>query len=85
MISNLAILFFLRFYLPFLIALCTLPGIFVDKFAAKRKYEWQLQRARNDRKLSYIKQVLHSKANAKDVRIFGVQEHFRKESWITSE
>lgn len=77
MISNLVILFSLRFYLPFLIALCSLPGIFVDKFAAKRKYEWQLQRARNDRKLSYIKQVLQNKSNAKDVRIFGVQGHFR--------
>lgn len=78
MISNLVILISLRFYLPFLIALFSLPGIFVDKFAAKRKYEWQLQRARNDRKLSYIKQILQNKANAKDVRIFGVQEHFRE-------
>lgn len=75
--SNLMILLSLRFYLPFLIALCCLPGIFVDKFAAKKKYEWQLQRARNDRKLSYIKQILQSRANAKDVRIFGVQGHFR--------
>lgn len=78
LVSNLVILISLRGYLPFLIALCCVPGILVDKFAAKRKYEWQLQRARNDRKLSYIKQILQSKGNAKDVRIFGVQDYFRE-------
>lgn len=77
LISNLIILISLRVYLPFLIALLCVPGIFVDKYAAKRKYEWQLQRARNDRKLSYFKQILQTKANAKDIRIFGVQGHFR--------
>ena len=78
MISNLVILLALRWYLPLIIIVSSLPGIFIDKYAAKRKYEWQLQRARNDRKLSYTKGLLQSRRPAKDVRIFGVQEYFRK-------
>ena len=77
MISNLIILIGLSVYLPFVMILCSLPGIFIDKYAAKRKYDWQLQRARNDRKLGYVKNILSTKGTAKDVRIWGIQQYFK--------
>ena len=77
MISNLILLLALNVYLPFAMILCCLPGIFIDKYIAKRKYDWQLQQARNDRKLGYIKNILSAKIFAKDVRIFGVQGYFK--------
>jgi len=78
MTSNLIILMGLNFYLPIIMSILCLPGVFIDKYVAKRKYEWQLQRARNDRKLGYIKNILISKTHAKDIRLFNVQEYFRK-------
>ena len=77
-VSNLIILMRFNIYLPLLMVTLCLPGIFIDKYVAKRKYEWQLQRARNDRKLGYIKSLLQSKHTAKDIRIFGVQEYFKE-------
>ena len=77
MISNLVILMGLSIYLPILMILLCLPGIFIDKYVAKRKYNWQMERARNDRKMGYIKNILQSKKTAKDIRIFGVQEYFK--------
>lgn len=77
-ISNLLILVSLDVYLPIAMILLCLPGIFIDKYVAKRKYEWQLQRARTDRKLGYIKRILQAPSNAKDIRLFGVQDYFKK-------
>ena len=77
-VSNLIILMRFNIYLPMLMVTLCLPGIFIDKYVAKRKYEWQLQRARNDRKLGYIKSLLQSKHTAKDIRIFDVQEYFKE-------
>lgn len=77
MISNLILLLALNVYLPFAMILCCLPGIFIDKYIAKRKYDWQLQQARNDRKLGYIKNILSAKIFAKDVRIFDVKGYFK--------
>lgn len=75
--SHLVIMIRLNVYLPILIIVCSLPGVFCDKYVAKRQYDWQLKRARNDRKLGYIKGILQSKGTAKDIRVFGVQEYFK--------
>lgn len=77
-VSNLLILVTLNVYLPIAMIILCLPGIFIDKYVAKRKYEWQLQRARTDRKLGYIKRILQAPAFAKDTRLFGVQDYFKK-------
>ena len=77
LISHLLIMIRLNVYLPILIVISTIPSVFCDKYVAKRQYEWQLQRARNDRKLGYVKGILQSKGMAKDIRVFGVQEYFR--------
>ncbi len=77
MVSNLVILVSLSVYLPILIIILCIPGIFIDKYVAKRKYEWQLQRARNDRKLAYTKNILNNRATCKDIRLFGTQEYFK--------
>ncbi len=81
-VTNFIILASLNIFLPFAMLLLCLPGILIDKYVAKRKYDWQLQRARNDRKLGYIKNILHSKNTAKDIRLFGVQNYF-KEKFIS--
>ena len=54
-----------------------IPGVIADKYVAKRKYDWQLKRARNDRKLGYIKGILQGKGYAKDVRVFETQRYFK--------
>ena len=81
-VTNFIILVNLNVFLPLAMLLLCLPGVLIDKYIAKRKYDWQLQRARNDRKLGYVKNILQSKNTAKDVRLFGVQEYF-KEKFIT--
>lgn len=77
LISHLIIMLRLNVFLPIIIIVCSLPGVFCDKYVAKRQYDWQLKRARNDRKLGYLKGILQSKGNAKDLRVFGVQEYFK--------
>jgi len=78
LVSNFVILIGLNVCFPFIIFALCIPGLLIDKYVAKRKYDWQLQRARSDRKLGYIKSILEAKPFAKDVRIFGVQEYFKK-------
>lgn len=75
-VVNLIILCGLNVFLPILIIIMSLPSVFVDKYVAKRQYNWQKQRARNDRKLGYVRNVLLSKQTAKDIRIWDAQEYF---------
>lgn len=75
-VTNLIILCGLNIALPVLIILMSLPSVFVDKYVAKRQYDWQKQRVRNDRKLGYVRNVLLSKQTAKDIRIWNAQEYF---------
>ena len=71
----------LNWYFPIMILLLVLPSVLIDKYVAKKKYQWQLNRARNDRKLEYVKSILQSKKTAQDIRLFGVQDYF-KEKYI---
>lgn len=80
-ITNVGIMFGLNWRLSLLIIFMALPSVITDKYVAKRKYQWQLKRARNDRKLGYYKSILQSKKTAKDIRLFGVQGYF-KEKYI---
>lgn len=74
--SNLIILCSLNVLAPALVIVMCLPSIFVDKYIAKRQYDWQKQRARSDRKLGYVRNILLSKQTAKDIRLWGVQKFF---------
>jgi len=78
LITNFVILIQLNVIFPFIIIAFSLPGVFMDKYVAKRKYNWQLKRSRNDRKLGYTKNLLLSKGTAKDIRLFGTREYFTK-------
>ncbi len=78
LVSNFVILIGLNVYFPFIIFALCIPALLIDKYVAKRKYDWQLQRARSDRKLGYIKSILEAKPYAKDVRIFGVQKYLKE-------
>lgn len=75
--SYLTIMIGLNPLLPILIFVCSLPGVFIDKYVAKKQYDWQLSRARNDRKLGYLKGLLQSKGNAKDLRVFDIQDYIK--------
>ena len=77
LISHLIIMIDLNPLIPLIIAISCLPSIFADKYIAKKRYEWQIQRARNDRKLGYFKAILESKMSAKDIRVFGIQDYFK--------
>ncbi len=77
LISHLIIMAKLNLFIPGIIVLCCIPGIVADKYIAKRKYNWQLKRARNDRKLGYLKGVLQAKDYAKDIRVFENQNYFK--------
>lgn len=76
LVSNVIILSGLNIFLPILMVLMCLPSIVTDKYVAKRQYDWQKQRARNDRKLGYVRNILQSKQTAKDIRLWGAQEYF---------
>ena len=76
-ISHLIIMVELNPFMPIIIFFCCIPSIIADKYGAKKKYEWQLERARNDRKLGYLKSILQSKLTAKDIRVFGIQNYFK--------
>ncbi len=75
--SYLAIMISLNPLMPLMILACSLPGLFIDKYIAKRQYDWQLSRARNDRKLGYLKGLLQSKGTAKDLRVFDIQDYIK--------
>ena len=75
---NTVILTGLSWGLPIVIVVFSLPSIFLDKYIAKRKYSWQLKRARNDRKLAYTKGLLTGKAYSKDVRLLNIASFFRQ-------
>ena len=77
LISHLIIMTKLNLFIPGIIVLCCIPGVLADKYVAKRKYDWQLKRARNDRKLGYFKGILQGKGYAKDIRVFENQEYFK--------
>ncbi len=77
LISHLLIMVKLNVIIPGIIILCCVPGVITDKYVAKRKYDWQLKRARNDRKLGYFKRILQGKGYAKDIRVFENQEYFK--------
>jgi len=77
LISHLIIMAKLNLFVPGVIVLCCIPGVIADKYVAKRKYDWQLKRARNDRKLGYFKGVLQGKGYAKDIRVFENQDYFK--------
>ena len=77
LISYLMIMIGLNPILPILVFICSLPGVFIDKHVAKKQYDWQLSRARNDRKLGYLKGLLQSKGNAKDLRVFDIQDYIK--------
>ena len=75
--SYLAIMISLNPLMPLMILACSLPGLFIDKYIAKRQYDWQLGRARSDRKLGYLKGLLQSKGTAKDLRVFDIQDYIK--------
>lgn len=75
--SYLAIMISLSPFMPLMILGCSLPGLFIDKYIAKRQYDWQLGRARSDRKLGYLKGLLQSKGTAKDLRVFDIQDYIK--------
>ena len=77
LISHLIIMARLNLFIPGIIVLCCIPGIISDKYVAKRKYDWQLKRARDDRKVGYLKGILQGKSYAKDIRVFEIQEYFK--------
>ncbi len=77
LISHLIIMARLNLFIPGIIVLSCIPGVIADKYVAKRKYDWQLKRARNDRKLGYFKGILQGKGYAKDIRVFENQEYFK--------
>lgn len=75
-VTNLLIMCELHMWIPALIIILNIPTIFVDKYLAHKKYEWQRSRASNDREVNYIKQILESRNYCKDIRCFGLQDYF---------
>jgi len=63
-------------FIPFVLFLMNLPSVFIDKHLKKKKYDWQRMRAENERKISYMQNVIKVKSYAKDVRVFGTAEYF---------
>lgn len=71
-------------YSPILLSLIALDSLFslftVRKFA-KAQYELEQKLTREQRKSNYLGGIFSSRANAKEIRIFGAQEFFF-EKWI---
>lgn len=66
----------LHWSLPLIIILLNLPGASVDRRYLKKYYLWQRERAKQERRMNYIKFVLRSKQHAKEIRIFETKSFF---------
>jgi ABC-type multidrug transport system, ATPase and permease components len=70
---------------PFLLLIIALDSIFsliIAKTFSKEEYELEQKLTREQRKANYYGDTLSSKANAKEMRIFGAQNFFYTE-WLT--
>lgn len=68
----------LKWYIPFLIILLTLPSMIIEKIYIKRSYVWDRKRVKSERKINYYKDVLKSKQFAKDIRVLNLYPTFYK-------
>ena len=75
MISCGIIIFNLNWIFPFIFFILNLPSIFIDKKMVKKKYDWQLKRVENERKIGYIESILQNKFFAQEIRVFNTKEY----------
>lgn len=69
------IIFNLHWSFPFIFFLLNLPSVFIDKKMVKKKYDWQLQRVENERKIGYIEGILQNRVFAQEIRVFNTKEY----------
>lgn len=68
----------LKWYIPFLIMLLTIPSMVIEKIYIKRSYVWDRKKVKSERKINYYKDLLKSKQFAKDIRVFNLYPTFYK-------
>lgn len=60
-------------FIPFIILALNIPSAFIDNHVAKKKYDWQLSRMTNERRIGYIQAILNGKGYSKDIRVFNIK------------
>jgi ABC-type multidrug transport system, ATPase and permease components len=60
--------------LTVLLILASIPSIFIEKKFTKLNYYWQRGKASEERKMSYLLNILMGREFAKDIRLFGISQ-----------
>lgn len=66
----------LAFFIPFIIFALNIPSVLIDKYLTKKRYQWQLSQAENERRIGYIEGILQNRVYASDVRVYHTQNYF---------
>lgn len=87
LVSSIAILMsLLSVFSPFLIILCCLPLMILDKKYSLELYRWNINSTMEQRKMNYVFDILTNKSYAKEVRInclFGKMKRKYNDLWRT--
>lgn len=63
---------------PFVILAMDIPGVMIARVLNRKKYDWQLRRTDQERRIGYYESVMQGRAFAKDVRIWDSKPFFMK-------
>lgn len=73
-----SLLFLLDWYIPPILLVAAIPGIFVKIYFSEEKYSWTRQRTSMQRKAWYYHTLLTMDQYAKEVRLFNYGSHFMR-------
>lgn len=74
-ITNVIILVKLFWVFPILIIVLSIPSMLLEKKFIDHLYQWGIDRVPEERKMSYINDILTSREYAKEIRIYNVFDH----------
>ncbi len=73
-----AVLFALRWWIPPVVCLAALPGLFVSFRGSRVLYRWQMRRTPDERRASYYQWLLTAPAGAHEIRLLGLGERLAR-------
>ena len=78
LLAMIGLLLSFHWLVAFILLAAALPGVFVKLKFSKISWKWQRQRTETERKAWYKHWLITSVGHAKELRLFGLGEHFRK-------
>ncbi len=76
LVAMVGLLFMFHWSVGLLLFASTLPGVFAQVIHARRQFEWQKKRTHEERRATYLSNVLTVDMFAKEIRLFGLGSFF---------